>query len=104
MEDNKAPSNVIQFPTAKRKEAEGSVERPDSPSGVGGGAGGAGGAHKPAKKKRAPKKNVAGTVLAVILATGAVNRFVFDSKAASSSSNDLASVSTMSAGRTIASV
>lgn len=91
MEDNKAPSNVLQFPTWKRKESEAGGQKPQgTPSSP----------EPKAKKKRSSKKNVAGTVLAIILATGAVNRFAFQSSAQSA---DMASHAG-SNGRAIASV
>jgi hypothetical protein len=92
MEDNKAPNNIIQFPT-KRKETEqpGADKPPTQPS-----------AQKPAKKKRSNKKNVSGTVLAIMLATGAVNRIAFNSSWIES--QDLASNSGTGTGRGIASV
>lgn len=82
MSDDKKPNNVIQFP-GRRKEAEPSVEAPvassspipSSPDKIALG--------KPpvsAPKKKKSKKTMAGTVLAILLATGAVNKYVFESK------------------------
>jgi len=89
--NNQAPNNVIQFPSAKKKEADEKSSAPQAPVPKAQAAV----APKPRKGKKINAK-AAGTVLAVILATGAVNRFTFDKKAESA---DLSSSS-----RTIASV
>lgn len=96
MEDNKQPSNVIQFP-AKRKEAtEPEQVRPSTPPPL----------PKTPQSKPAPKSKkgqaiLGGAVLAVLFATGAVNRFTFDS-ARQAQTLDASSLN--GSGRAIASV
>lgn len=78
-DDQNKLNNVIQFP-GRRKEAEPKVQAspgspiPSTPEQIAIG--------KPAApaRKRKSKKTLAGTVLAIILATGAVNRFVFETQ------------------------
>lgn len=74
MSDDK--NNVIQFPGRRKEDskAETAVPAPQAQAEA------APPAAK-AKRKRASKKNLAGTVLAIMLATGAVNRFAFDNGA-----------------------
>jgi hypothetical protein len=91
-DNNQAPNNVIQFPSAKKKEADEKSFVPQTPAPKAQAAVAA----KPPGKARNVKAKTAGTVLAVILATGAVNRFTFNKKTGSA---DLASTS-----RAIASV
>ncbi|MBX3022057.1 MAG: hypothetical protein KF799_10305 [Bdellovibrionales bacterium] len=93
---NQVPNNVIQFPGLKRKESESVADHstvPPVPTAK------AAAAAKP--KKRSSKKNLAGTVLAIILATGAVNRYAFQNSEATSSAT-MASNATV--GRGLASV
>lgn len=88
MSSNQAPNNVIVFPGGRKKETEEvkptNSSAPQPPS-----------ARKPVKGK-ASKKNIGASVLAIMLFTGAVNKYVYSS---SQNSSDLASNS----GRTIAS-
>ncbi|MGZ3721980.1 MAG: hypothetical protein ACXVA9_03555 [Bdellovibrionales bacterium] len=96
MNDDKAPNNVIQFPGQRKKEAD---EIPAAPTAQAPSAAVAT-AKKPSRKTSKKSKAItAGTVLAIILATGAVNRFTFDQKI---QALDASSVSTT--GRAIASV
>lgn len=96
-DENRNNNNVIQFPGRKREEAkpEAAVATPaaapqaTAPETV-----------SPKRKRKASKKTLAGTVLAVILASGAVNRYVFETKIYST---EFISTSE-SAGRGIASV
>jgi hypothetical protein len=91
MSDNS--NNVIQFP-GRKKEAEAPAgQQPEATQK-------APPAPKKPKKARASRKTLAGTVLAVILATGAVNRYVFSK--ASDESLDLTSNSNVQ--RSLASV
>lgn len=74
MSENKSPNNVIQFPGAKRKEAEevkpATTSAPAPQAAV---------AEKPARKPKKAKSVTVGAVIAVILGTAAVNRFAFQS-------------------------
>lgn len=88
MSKNEAFNNVIQFP-GRKKEAEASAT--DTAKTV---ATAVATAKKPSRAKS--KKTLAGTVVAILLATGAVNRFAFSS----SQNTELASQS----GRSIASI
>lgn len=78
-DDQNKLNNVIQFP-GRRKEAEPKVQAspgspiPSTPEQIA-----AGKPAAPQRKKRS-KKTLAGTVLAIVLATGAVNRFVFETQ------------------------
>jgi len=96
MSQDNSNNNVIQFPGRKKEEAKPettAAASPDTSSAP---------AAKPAKAKRKPsKKTLAGTVLAVILATGAVNRFVFESRV---HSTEFISSSDAGTGRSIASI
>src|SRR5262245_39306656 len=83
MSDDNKNSNVIQFP-GRKKEAEPKAEIPAQTPSADAAAPQAPAAPKRAAKRKAAKaskKTLAGTVLAVILATGAVNRYVFDNQA-----------------------
>lgn len=93
MEDNQAPNNVIQFPGQKKKEAEVKSEHLSTPMAAAAVAG------KPVRKSKKAKAVTAGTVLAIILATGAVNRYAFEQKSESLDASSFSNVS-----RTIASV
>lgn len=85
MANENSNGNVIQFP-GRRKEAEGETPKPVTPE-----------APAPkAKGKRRSKKNAGATVLAIILATAAVNTYVFGRPDGAESSS--------SGGRGIASV
>jgi hypothetical protein len=98
---NQAPNNVIQFP-GRRKEAE---EKPQTP------AAGAPASAPLAKASGAPapkaangaarkrKAKMAGTVLAIALATGAVNRYTFEHNIESLDASSFSNVQ-----RTIASI
>ena len=91
MNDNKAANNVIQFPSRKKEDEKSALPTAQTPA-----------AKKPADKPSTPKKGKAvtvGTVLAIILATAAVNRFTFDSKI-----NSLDASSVSGNGRAIASI
>ncbi len=101
--DQNKPNNVIQFP-GRRKEAEVKPQAeagspiPSTPEKIAAG--------KPPvapKAKKKSKKTLAGTVLAIILASGAVNRFAFETR---TQSFDFISDSRTAgpAGRAIASV
>lgn len=89
MDSNQAPNNVIQFPGGRKKEteevkSENTSTPPKAPAGK-----------KPAKSK-ASKKNIGAGVIAIMLFTGAVNKYVYSG---SENSSDLSSN-----GRGIASV
>lgn len=81
MDNKQSPNNVIQFP-GRKKENESTVAPAPAPAQA-----------KAVKspKAKASKKTAASTVLAIILATAAVNQFAFKS---ASESTSLASVST----------
>ncbi len=85
MSDEQKPNNVIQFPGRKRetetsKEVTAGSPIPSTPDKIAVGKPAAPAAAAPARKKKTSKKTMAGTVLAIILATGAVNNFVFESR------------------------
>lgn len=94
MSDNQAPNNVIQFPGNKKKETEVSPSAGQAPSNAA-----VHTAKKPAAKNRKAKAVTVGSVLAIMLMTGAVNRYAFNSHVHSldSSSNirSIASVGRM---------
>ena len=95
MDNNQAPNNVIQFPGQKKKEADEkatvpTAQAPSMPAAQN---------KKPSPKSKKTKAMTAGTVVAIMLATGAVNRFAFEKKTESLDASSLSSVS-----RTIASV
>lgn len=81
-------NNVIQFPSRKKEVEAPKAERPSA-------------AAKTAKKPRVSKKTLGATVLAVMLFSGAANRYVFSQK---SETMNISSVGGESAGRAIASV
>jgi hypothetical protein len=87
MSKNEAFNNVIQFP-GRKKEGEPSAEAKTVATAVS--------TAKQPSRAKASKKTIAGSVIAILLATGAVNRFAFSP----SQSSDFASQS----GRSIASV
>lgn len=91
-DQNKPQDNVIQFP-GRKKEAEVTQDKPAAPK--------AQSNPKPAKSPK-DKKTMAAGVLAVLLMTVAVNRYTFDS--ANVEKADMASFTTNSSGRAIASV
>lgn len=69
MSDNS--NNVIQFPGRKKDQESAPTASPSQPAAPKA-------AHKKqSKKAKVSRKSLAGTVLAIILATGAVNRYVF---------------------------
>jgi hypothetical protein len=94
MNDDKAPNNVIQFPGAKKKEADDKAVAPTAAAPTSAVAT----AKKPARKAgKKAKAATAGTVLAIAMMTGAFNRFTFDQKmnsldASSESGRSIASV------------
>jgi hypothetical protein len=94
MSSNQAPNNVIQFPSGRKKETE-ETTTPSTPA-----APSAEPKAQTVKKpsKKTSKKNIGAGVLAIMLFTGAANKYVFGH---SSSSTDLAS---NGEGRGIASV
>jgi len=90
--DAKALNNVIQFPSRKKEaEAAPDATAPSSPEAKA----------KKAAKPKASKKTVAGTVLAIILMTVAVNKYTFETAPGMA---DMASLNGHSTGRQIASV
>lgn len=104
MSDEQKTNNVIQFPGRKRETDNGKPEAsaeapvPSTPAKVAAG--------KPAApaKKKASKKTLAGTVLAIVLASGAVNKFVFETPVQSYDFVSDSRAVNSSAGRGIASV
>ena len=69
MSQSETPNNVIQFPGRRKEEAPETPKASKTP------------AAKPPRKKRGSKKTLAGTFLAIALATAAVNKFAFDQNA-----------------------
>jgi hypothetical protein len=78
MSDDK--NNVIQFPGRKKEEVKPEVSNPVENAAA---------VEQPQAKKarKRSKKTLAGTVLAIVLATGAVNRYAFDNSSNASSSS-----------------
>lgn len=91
-------NNVIQFPGRKKEEA-----KPEANSVANAQEAPSAAAEAPTKRKRkSSKKTLAGTVLAVILASGAVNRYVFETPVYTT--EFISTSEGQTAGRTIASV
>lgn len=97
MDEQKSNNNVIQFPgAAKRKEHEEIQKTPEPQTET----------EKPARARKGKKTKITGgTVLAIMLATGAVNRFAFQqtsmvsTAASSSASRSIASVESLKSQR-----
>lgn len=81
-EDNS--NNVIQFPGRKKEDSKPEATMPANQP-----AAPASPAPKAKKRGKASKKTMAGTVLAIILATGAVNRYAFDNSVNSTSGSSM---------------
>ena len=80
MENNENQGNVIQFPGKKREaEQPQATVKPAAPE-------------KAQKKNKKQKATLAGTVLAVIFATGAVNHYAFETEKAQNRMREIASV------------
>lgn len=82
MKQTKASNNVIQFPSRSKREetpARGANPPPPPPT------------NEPKPTKRVPKKNIAGAIVAIVIATGAVNKYALDRSSASVASTSLSS-------------